>query len=43
MTKTADIVIIGGGISGVAIGYFLLKNGAKNVVILERLKMVKNQ
>jgi len=36
MTKTADIVIIGGGISGVAIGYFLLKNGAKNVVILER-------
>jgi len=36
MTKTADIVIIGGGISGATIGYFLLKNGAKNVVILER-------
>jgi len=34
--NTADIVIIGGGISGVAIGYFLLKNGAKNVVIIER-------
>ena len=36
MVKTADIVIIGGGISGVSIGYFLLKHGAKNVVILER-------
>jgi len=36
MNKTADIVIIGGGISGVAIGYFLLKYGAKNVVLLER-------
>jgi len=36
MKKTADYVIIGGGISGVAIGYFLLKHGAKDVVILER-------
>jgi len=36
MVKTADIVIIGGGITGVSIGYFLLKHGAKNVVILER-------
>jgi len=36
MNKTADIVIIGGGISGACIGYFLLKHGAKNVVILER-------
>ena len=36
MVKTADIVIIGGGISGVSIGYFLVKHGAKNVVILER-------
>ena len=36
MNKTADIVIVGGGISGVSIGYFLLKHGAKNVVILER-------
>ncbi|MCL2407108.1 MAG: FAD-binding oxidoreductase [Defluviitaleaceae bacterium] len=36
MQKTADIVIIGGGISGVTIGYFLMKHGAKNVVILER-------
>ncbi|MCL2702353.1 MAG: FAD-binding oxidoreductase [Defluviitaleaceae bacterium] len=36
MNKTADICVIGGGISGVAIGYFLLKNGAKNVLLLER-------
>jgi len=36
MIKTADIVIIGGGISGVAIGYHLVKHGAKNVVLLER-------
>ena len=36
MKNTADIVIIGGGISGVSTGYFLMKNGAKNVVILER-------
>ena len=36
MNKTADILIIGGGISGVSIGYFLMKHGAKNVVILER-------
>jgi len=36
MRNTADYVIIGGGISGVSIGYFLLKHGASNVVILER-------
>ncbi|MCL2286559.1 MAG: FAD-binding oxidoreductase [Firmicutes bacterium] len=36
MNKTANIVIIGGGISGVSIGYFLHKLGAKNVVIIER-------
>ncbi|MCL2573845.1 MAG: FAD-binding oxidoreductase [Defluviitaleaceae bacterium] len=36
MKNTADYVIIGGGISGVTVGYFLIKHGAKNVVILER-------
>ena len=36
MKNTADIVIIGGGVSGVAVGYFLMKNGAKNVALLER-------
>ncbi len=36
MIKTADAVIIGGGISGTAIAYNLLKRGMKNVVVLER-------
>ena len=36
MVKRADIIIIGGGISGVSIGYNLLKYGAKNVVLLEK-------
>ncbi len=36
MIKTADVVIIGGGISGVAIAYNLLKKGVKKVVVLER-------
>ena len=36
MVKTADIVIIGGGISGVAIAYYLAKKGVKNVVLLEK-------
>ena len=39
MDKIADIVIIGGGISGVSIGYSLLKHGAKNVVVLERAQL----
>lgn len=36
MIKTADVVIIGGGISGVAIAYNLLKKGVKNVVVIEK-------
>lgn len=36
MEKTADIVIIGGGIIGVSIAYYLGKIGAKNVVLLEK-------
>ena len=36
MKKTADIVIIGGGIIGVSIAYYLGKMGAKNVVLLEK-------
>ena len=35
-TKTADIIIIGGGLYGCAIAYNLAKFGAKNVVLLER-------
>ncbi|WFA08258.1 FAD-binding oxidoreductase [Tissierella sp. Yu-01] len=36
MLKTADIVIIGGGISGCAIAYNLAKKGVKNIVVLEK-------
>jgi sarcosine oxidase subunit beta len=36
MTRTADIVIIGGGIIGVSIAYYLGKMGAKNVVVFEK-------
>ena len=36
MEKTADIVIIGAGIIGVSIAYYLGKRGAKNVVLLEK-------
>ncbi len=34
--KHADYVIIGGGISGVAIAWNLAKKGAKNIVVLEK-------
>ena len=34
--KTAEIVIIGGGIVGVSIAYFLAKRGQKDVFLLER-------
>ncbi len=36
MNKTADCVIIGGGISGTAIAYYLAKKGMKNIVVLEK-------
>lgn len=36
MNKTADIVIIGGGISGCSIAYNLAKKGVKNIVVLEK-------
>jgi sarcosine oxidase subunit beta len=36
MTKTADIVIIGAGIIGVSIAYYLGKMGAKDVVVFEK-------
>jgi sarcosine oxidase subunit beta len=34
--KTADVVIIGGGIVGSSIAYFLTSSGCRNVVVLER-------
>ncbi len=36
MNKKAEIVIIGGGISGVAIAYNLAKKGMKNIVVIEK-------
>jgi sarcosine oxidase subunit beta len=36
ITKTADYVIIGGGVIGCSTAYNLTKRGAKNVVVLER-------
>ena len=34
--STADVVIIGGGIIGVSIAYYLAKKGVRDVVLLER-------
>ena len=36
MNKTAQIVIIGGGISGCAIAYELAKKGMKDIVLVEK-------
>ena len=36
MKKTADIVIIGAGIIGISIAYYLGKMGAKNVAVFEK-------
>jgi sarcosine oxidase subunit beta len=36
MVKTADVVIIGGGISGITTAYYLAKKGVKNVVVIEK-------
>jgi len=36
MNKKADIVIIGGGISGAAIAYNLAKKGMKNIIVVEK-------
>lgn len=35
-TRTADIVVIGGGVIGCSTAYNLARHGAKNVVLLER-------
>lgn len=36
MSKTSDIVIIGGGVMGASIAYHLARHGATNVTLLER-------
>lgn len=40
MNKTADIVIIGGGIVGLSIAYHLAKRGVPNILVIERDSMV---
>ncbi len=36
MIKTADVVVIGGGITGTAIAYNLAKKGVKNIALIEK-------
>src|SRR5438309_12096241 len=36
MRRTADVVIVGGGIIGASIAYHLTKKGVRDIIILER-------
>lgn len=36
MTRTAEVVIMGGGVNGLACAYTLAKSGMKNVVVVEK-------
>ncbi len=36
MTRTADVVVIGGGVTGCSLAYHLARAGARRVVVLER-------
>ncbi|NIM19201.1 MAG: FAD-dependent oxidoreductase [Candidatus Latescibacteria bacterium] len=36
MNRTADMVIIGGGVNGVACAYYLARRGMKNIVLFEK-------
>jgi sarcosine oxidase subunit beta len=35
MTRTADVIIIGGGVIGCSIAYHLVRSGCRNVIIIE--------
>lgn len=40
MSKTADVIIIGGGIVGCASAYYLAKRGVTNVIVLEASRSI---
>lgn len=40
MKKTAEVIIIGGGINGCAAAYYLAKRGVKDVIVLEATKSI---
>ncbi len=40
LPKTADVVIIGGGVMGASIAYHLAERGLKNILVLEREKFL---
>lgn len=40
MNRTADVIIIGGGIVGCAAAYYLAKSGTKRVIVLEATKSI---
>lgn len=40
MNKTADVIIIGGGVVGCAAAYYLAKRGIHNVIVLEATKSI---
>ncbi|MDD5949378.1 MAG: FAD-binding oxidoreductase [Lachnospiraceae bacterium] len=40
MNKTAEVIIIGGGINGCAAAYYLAKKGVTNVMVLEATKSI---
>ena len=40
MNKTAEVIIIGGGVVGCAAAYYLAKKGVKYVIVLEADKSI---
>lgn len=40
MNKTAEVIIIGGGVVGCAAAYYLAKRGIKDVIVLESTKSI---